>query len=343
MAWFWYGGKKEKNLGGLSQDSKIWEQGILNVNDEFVQACLLRDLGALAQDILQPYIFDEKGQFDNAYDYDKRIIYQKSASMKDILMQAMLGQDITISKVRIKNSLTERDFLFIGNPDGQKEELRLAYGKDFAIEKSIVFEKMYSQQDIQLLLLCYQALGYAYNRQNKINKLDAKMILKMKGFHAIFTQPRNDEEEAVAIENRKRLIANFEEILTGIGGVIDSEDSIGLVGGSQNAEKSLSDAIGIIYQEIARILRIPLTRLLGRAPQGMNATGESDALNYDMTLDVYRSLWLEPALKLLQIGYQKVDKIDVPYLKQIIELHILADVPFSDRLKEKIETLGVDL
>lgn len=343
MAWFWSFAKKEKNPGGLMRNLKSWGQPGLIINDEFAYACLLRDLASLAQDILQPYIFEEKGQFDNAYDYERRAIYEKSMSIKDILIQAMLGQDVIVNKVRIQNNLAAREFLFIGSPDEQKEELSLAYGQEFTIEKTIIFEKIYSSQDIQLLLLCYNALGHAYNRRAKINKLDEKMILKMKGFHAIFTQPRNDEEEAVAIENRKRLIANFEEILTGVGGVIDSEDSIGLVGSGQNAEKSLSEAINIVYQEIARILRIPLTRLLGHAPQGMNATGESDALNYDMTLDIYRSLWLEPAMKLLGIKYQKVDKIDIAYLKQIIELHILSEIKISPSLRQKIMALGMEL
>lgn len=343
MGLFWGGGKKDRNLGGLKQGAKGWVQATLTVDDEFIQACLLRDLDALAGDVLQPYIFDDKGQFDNAYDYDKRAIYEKSVSIKDVLIQAMLGQDVIVNKVRIKNELSQRDYLFMGSPEEQREQLELAYGDGFEVLQSVVFEQIYSPQDIQLLLMCYRALGHAYRRQEKINRLDEKMILKMKGFHAIFTQPRNDEEEGVAIENRKRLIANFEEILTGVGGIIDSEDSIGLVGGSQSAEKSLSEAINIIYQEIARILRIPLTRLLGRAPQGMNSTGESDAFNYDMTLDVYRSLWLEPAMKLLDIAYKKVDKIDIPYLKQIIELHILADMPFSDQLRNKIAALGVDL
>lgn len=336
-------GKKNRSLGGFSDNRNKIQQAIV-AEEDFIQACLRRDLGALVEDILQPYIFNEKDRMDNVYGYDLRAVRQKSSNIRDVLLAAMLGEDVIVSKVHLFNSLAQKDYLFIGDPNEQRKLLSEIYGENLEIIKTIVVEHIFSAYDVQLLLLCYSALAHAYNRQNKINKLDSKMIFKMKGFHAIFTQPKNDEEEGVAIENRKRLIANFEEILNGTGGVIDAEDSIGLVSGSaQNAEQSLLSSIQIIYQEIARILRIPLTRLLGRAPQGMNATGESDALNYDMTLDIYRSLWLEPALKLLGIEYKKVDKIDIAYLRSVIDMHLLTETPISDVLRAKIAALGEEL
>ena len=341
MGLFDFFAKKEKNLGAFNE-KKI--TAAINLDHDFVEACLRRDLNALTDDVLQPYIFDEKNRLDNVYDYHLRIANDKSCNIRDILTIAMMGQDVVVNKIQIANALAQRHYLFIGDPSDQREQLRQIYGENFRILKTIVFESIFSAQDIQLLLLCYTALAHAYNRQSKINKVDAKMILKMKGFHAIFTQPRNDEEEAVAIENRKRLISNFEEILNGSGGIIDAEDSIGLVSGSgQNAEQALALSVEIIYQEIARILRIPMTRLLGRAPQGMNATGESDALNYDMTLDTYRSAWLEPALKLLHIGYQKVDKIDIDYLRSVIDMHLLTQTPITPNLRKKIIALGEEL
>lgn len=341
MDFFKKGNSQERALGKLNDNALI--QPALCITKDFALACLVNDLEAIVDDVLQPYIFGEDVIMDNVYPFGLRGLYQGSRSVRDVLINAMLANDFAVNKISLKSRLTDRYALFFGDPGQIEKEMREIYGEKAEIAKSVWFEKIYSEEDLALLLLCYQFLAYAYNRQDKLNKVDAKLILRMKGFHAIFTQPKNAEEEETAKENRKRMIDNFEEIINGVGGIIDAEDSLGLVGGVSSAGTNLQDTIDMVYQEIARILRVPLTRLLGRAPQGMNATGESDRLNYDMTLDGIRSGWLEPMLKCLEIEYKKVDKIDIDYIKQVVEMMILTDIEVPEELKKKIVALGVEL
>lgn len=306
-------------------------------DNDFIKANVTRELSSIVEDVLQPYIF-RVAQVDNVYEYDTRQLQQASLSAKDILLHAMLGQPQVINKVRMANNLTSVDLFFAGKPDsnGMIKVSELEYRP----QKSLYFEPIYTEADIKLIELSFAALWYSYQRQERTNKLDAKAIFKMHGFHALFTQPKNDEEEQIAEENRSQVKRNFVEILEGSGGIIDAQDDFGLVGGSTNLAQANRISVDQIYMEIARILKVPATRLLGRSPDGMNATGESDALNYDMTLDRIRSGWLEPFLKGMSIEYQKVDKIDVDYLQKVIEMHLSTGLDVDDKLIDKIRALG---
>ena len=51
--------------------------------------------------------------------------------------------------------------------------------------------------------------------------------------------------------------------------------------------------------DMAGAAGIPATRLFGRSPQGMNATGESDLKNYYEMIDQLRERHLRPALEKL--------------------------------------------
>ncbi len=336
---FW----QKKQQKPRHEDLKFISLAPLEIHDDFVQACIERELSSLVQDILQPYIFED-ARFDHVYDYGLKGLFEQTHSLHDVLMQAMMGQDVLVHQVYVQSGFGPHCVLMMGSREEIEEKLA-PLKKDYLLDvrKSICMQKIYSLTDMALLKLCYRSLGYAYNRQERMNELDAKMILKMKGFHALFTAPRNDEEEAIALANRQRLRENFKEILEGRAGIIDREDDIGLLNANTGSGQMFKQVLEMIFQEIARILRIPITRLLGRAPQGMNATGESDALNYDMTLDSIRSGWLEPFLKLMGQEYQKVDKIDVAYLKQIAEMHILLGLPLAERFKNKIKALGEEL
>lgn len=59
---------------------------------------------------------------------------------------------------------------------------------------------------------------------------------------------------------------------------------------------TLDKVIGQYYVRLAAAANMPLTVLLGMAPQGMNATGESDMVLYFNTVDAYRRDVLEPRI-----------------------------------------------
>lgn len=59
---------------------------------------------------------------------------------------------------------------------------------------------------------------------------------------------------------------------------------------------TLDGVIGQYYVRLAAAARMPLTVLLGMAPAGMDATGESDMILYYNTVDIYRRTVLEPRI-----------------------------------------------
>jgi phage-related protein (TIGR01555 family) len=59
---------------------------------------------------------------------------------------------------------------------------------------------------------------------------------------------------------------------------------------------TLGDVIQHYYVRLAAAANMPLTVLLGMAPSGMDATGESDMILYFNTVDVYRQEALTPSI-----------------------------------------------
>lgn len=58
----------------------------------------------------------------------------------------------------------------------------------------------------------------------------------------------------------------------------------------------MPEMIETLLSVVAGAADIPATRLLGRAPQGMNATGEHDTLNYNTMIRSKQRLYLSPAV-----------------------------------------------
>ncbi|MGL4525086.1 MAG: anti-CBASS protein Acb1 family protein [Spirochaetia bacterium] len=133
------------------------------------------------------------------------------------------------------------------------------------------------------------------------------------------------------------------DILNGNGGVIDEKDSFGLLQNSNNQSQSAKNETEMLYYEIARILKVPITRLIGRSPAGMNATGESDAQNYEKMLNAYRNNWLEPMLNGLDIRFKKRDTFHAQKFKQVVEMHIMLGIEPSPVLVKKVQELGEGL
>lgn len=65
---------------------------------------------------------------------------------------------------------------------------------------------------------------------------------------------------------------------------------------SQYTFAGLSDVYDAVMMDVAGAARIPLTKLFGRSPAGMNATGESDLQNYYDYIDELRESVLRPIL-----------------------------------------------
>jgi phage-related protein (TIGR01555 family) len=72
--------------------------------------------------------------------------------------------------------------------------------------------------------------------------------------------------------------------------LIDGEDDLATM--TQPSFAGLSDALLMFGQQLGGALQIPLTRLFGQSPTGMNATGESDLRTYYDSIKQQQNRWL---------------------------------------------------
>jgi len=93
--------------------------------------------------------------------------------------------------------------------------------------------------------------------------------LKMKGFRDIVASGGKPLEGLVSSVNMMRRFQGMEGIT-----MLDAEDEFEVQGHS--AFSGLSDALTQFGQQLSGALQIPLVRLFGQSPAGLNSTGESD-------------------------------------------------------------------
>ncbi len=92
----------------------------------------------------------------------------------------------------------------------------------------------------------------------------------------------------------------------------------------------------------AGAMKMPVTKLFGRSPAGMNATGESDTRNWYDEVAVYRQNYVEPRLaKLLAITERKAIELDFPPLWQPTETEQATVRNLHIQGSERLWTMGV--
>lgn len=118
----------------------------------------------------------------------------------------------------------------------------------------------------------------------------AQGVFKIKDLVTIIAQ--NDEG---AIETRMRLIDQNRSTERAIVLDADKEDferkATPVAGAAELMDKT--------WQRVAAAFEMPLTRLMGTSPGGLNATGESDTINWHNTVGAHRSKVISPRLERL--------------------------------------------
>lgn len=115
-------------------------------------------------------------------------------------------------------------------------------------------------------------------------------VIKIPGFMNMMSDPTTEQQ----VLERLRLAA----MAKGINGtlVLDSEESYE----QKSAEfGSLRDILMAFMQLVSGAADIPMTRLLGQSPGGLNATGDNDLRNYYDLIQSIQMLELEPAMAVL--------------------------------------------
>lgn len=128
--------------------------------------------------------------------------------------------------------------------------------------------------------------------------------LTFKACISVFEIDGLDQIYASASANAQRRMYSMIEAMS----IMESNLGVRLVNKGDNVQQlqfsfgGLSEIMDLFMLEMAGATKIPATRLFGRAPAGMNSSGESDAKNYRLTLEQARAKSVMPALnKLLPI------------------------------------------
>jgi phage-related protein (TIGR01555 family) len=126
----------------------------------------------------------------------------------------------------------------------------------------------------------------------------ARAVYGLEGLHDMLA--RKDGESKV--RNR---IAFMDELASTIRAtVIDGKDKFER---QQTPVSGLSDLLVQLSQRVAAAAEMPVTRLMGMSPAGLNATGESDIRTWYDSVEVYRRRITPQARKLLRMMWLQGD------------------------------------
>lgn len=89
-------------------------------------------------------------------------------------------------------------------------------------------------------------------------------------------------------------LQNMTELRDNFGvNMVDTDDTMSQL---ETSLADLDDVIASQYTLVAAIAEMPVTKLMGTPPKGLNATGEGDAENYQQTLESIQANDLDPLL-----------------------------------------------
>ena len=158
--------------------------------------------------------------------------------------------------------------------------------------------------DLSILQRVFQALRSFDSMFSSTDAMFAdasQAVFKLQGLIASLAEASGTAAAGNDVASRLQMMDLFRSSAKAV--VLDAGDETGV--GAESFEvvdrKSLGTLDGVIgqyYVRLAAAARMPLTVLLGMAPSGMNATGESDLLLYFNSVDVYRTDVLTPRLKI---------------------------------------------
>lgn len=117
-------------------------------------------------------------------------------------------------------------------------------------------------------------------------------VLKMADYGEVIGMGTNKQKKEVlnAIEAQNRLLTSFGVQIMGTDDNMESHPY---------SFSGISEVYESFMMDMAGAANIPATKLFGRAPQGMNATGESDMNNYYESISQMQERSLKPALEKL--------------------------------------------
>lgn len=140
--------------------------------------------------------------------------------------------------------------------------------------------------------------------------------LIQKGSRLIFTNKHNEDNKGMDDNFQKLIQEDLKEFTNSNSTDITFVYPDYIIAWLDRPESLRPDYMEIEYNKImnniSSILQIPMTRLIGKSPDGMNATGEGDDKNYQDTCINYANIYIKPMLKrIIFLVYNKDIEIEI--------------------------------
>jgi len=131
-----------------------------------------------------------------------------------------------------------------------------------------------------------EGLGYS----NSIMRDFVQSVLGVKGLTEMLAAGQDEQ-----VRNRLKLLDVSRSVINGM--VLDAESETYSKQASSVA--GLADLLDRNAEALSAVARMPMTKLFGRSPAGMNATGDSDMRNWYDALAADQSRYLSPVMEAL--------------------------------------------
>jgi phage-related protein (TIGR01555 family) len=157
-------------------------------------------------------------------------------------------------------------------------------------------------------------------------------VYRINGLNALIAEGKD-----ALVVKRLKIASEMKSIINGIA--LDKEDEYNK---KSNSFANLADIDDRFIQKVAGAYNIPVTKLVGISPSGMNATGESDLLNYDDMVQSIQENDIRPQLDILdqviiasEFGTSEPIEYIFQPLKQLTEVE-QADVDSKNAIRDQV-------
>lgn len=186
----------------------------------------------------------------------------------------------------------EPNIFTISPPQGQSFKVHRSRCHIFGGDKTTISEKVKNKHwDNSVLQSVYESLrnyGIALNSTSEIIQDFIQTVLSVDGLTNMLMMERGDAD----IIKRLNLIDQARSVANTM--LIDAENE--KYEKKSSSVAGLSDLIDRYSECVCAVTGIPASRLFGRSPAGLNASGESDIGNWHDIVEAYRSDEIEPAM-----------------------------------------------
>ncbi|MGL5719345.1 MAG: anti-CBASS protein Acb1 family protein [Alphaproteobacteria bacterium] len=224
--------------------------------------------------------------------------------IKDIILKSIFSP-VNVGRVRIKDTSLEGVIEISGKLD-KGIEFVMKEGRELALRiNSPLASWEIVESPLKVLWMAYQSLEPAFAFKNKL-------IIKKEGANSI-----------QGADNFEKIRGSIDKNANSNILMIDVNDEITTI--SPNVDY-LEKSVKFAYTGLASIFKIPMTRLTGKSPDGLNATGDNDQKNQEATYKNIRTNIITPLLNGLGIDFDYEEYTPLEKMNATLEyLRVLAD------------------